>query len=188
MLAAIFTLLLLYQAKHFLADYPLQRPWMLGKFLPGWQFVPPLAAHCAVHGLMTFAIACWYTGGNGWFALAVAALDFGVHFLMDRIKASPRLMGRWKPLTAETYMQAQRTVSGEGCDKREYDCGDSMCNTHHSNCCQDGSGCWHDWEFETAAARKKLRGNRLFWDALGFDQMVHHLTHYLIIFLLVRYS
>lgn len=188
MLTAIFTLLLLYQLKHFLADYPLQRPWMLGKFLPGWQFVVPLAAHCAVHGLMTFGIAVVYSG-RPWFALTLAALDFTVHFLMDRIKASPKWMGRWKPLTASGYMQAQKIVTGAGCSRREYDCGDVRCDVHHANCAQHlGPECWHGSEFETVEARRKLRSNRLFWDALGVDQMVHHLTHYLIIFLLIRYN
>lgn len=162
MLTTIFTLLLLYQLKHFLADYPLQRPWMLGKFLPGWQFVVPLAAHCAVHGLMTFGIAVVFSG-NPWLALLLALLDFKVHFLMDRIKASPKLMGRWKPLTAETYAEAQRIIQfGDENDAMSI--------------------------YRPSAGRAKLRGNRLFWDCLGIDQMVHHLTHYLIIFLLIRYS
>lgn len=183
MIAAIFTLLLLYQLKHFLADYPLQRPWMLGKFLPGIQFAPPLAAHCAVHGLMTFGIAYWFSG-DAWLALALAAFDFSAHFVMDRIKASPKWMGRWKPLTAPEYMECQRTI--KGCGKREYDCGDLLCDAHHSTCYQDGGQCWHDWEFVTAAVRKRLRSNRLFWHSIGFDQMIHHLTHYTIIYALVR--
>lgn len=33
---------LLFQAKHFLADYPLQGRYMLGKFADGKEFVLPL--------------------------------------------------------------------------------------------------------------------------------------------------
>jgi hypothetical protein len=161
-IAAVFILLLLYQLKHFLADYPLQRPWMLGKFLPGWNFVPPLAAHCAVHALMTFAIAVVYSG-SPWLALGLAGFDFGVHFLMDRIKASPKWMGRWKPVNAKEYMECQQIIKFG-----------------------DENNAWLTDRPSTARAR--LRSNRLFWDALGFDQMVHHLTHYTIIFLLIRYS
>jgi hypothetical protein len=31
----------------------------------------------------------------------------------------------------------------------------------------------------------QFKGNKYFWFALGLDQMIHHLTHYLIIYLLV---
>lgn len=76
------------QFKHFIADYPLQGKYMLGKFKPhGW--VLPLAAHCGVHFLFTFAIAYLWTF-NGLLALGCGLLDFVVHFIMDRVKASLR--------------------------------------------------------------------------------------------------
>ena len=145
-MSLVFLLLVIFQLKHFLADYPLQRPWMLGKFKPGIGFVLPLAAHCFVHGLLTWCIVgiayAWRHGEQGYAtSISLAVFDFCAHFVMDRVKASPKLMGRWKPLTAETYPTA------------------------------------------TKAAR---RSNRLFWDAIGFDQMVHHLTHYVIIWVLCR--
>lgn len=150
----MFALLVAYQLKHFFADYPLQRPWMLGKFKPGWDFVGPLSAHAAVHALMTLGIVLSVRPLLWWLAL----VDGGVHFVMDRIKASPRYMGRWKPLTAETYPEAMLTAQT----------------------CEEVDG------VAVHAARAKLRSNRLFWDALGFDQMVHHLTHYFCIYMLVR--
>ena len=56
----LFVLLVLYQVKHFVADYPLQGTYMLGKFKKnGW--VLPLAAHCGVHALFTFAIVLSFT-------------------------------------------------------------------------------------------------------------------------------
>jgi hypothetical protein len=123
----IFVLLVVYQLKHFLADYPLQGTYMLGKFkLHGW--VRPLAAHAGVHGLLTLAIALLFIGKKSFFVpVALAVFDFTIHFTMDRIKASPNMLGRFK----DFY------------DKR-------------------------------------------FWWSLGFDQMVHHLTHYTIIYVLVR--
>lgn len=166
MIAAVFTLLLLYQLKHFLADYPLQRPWMLGKFLPGWAFVAPLAAHCAVHGAFTFFIAAVYSGRPA-LAVGLALFDFVVHFLMDRIKASPKWMGRWKPVTAKEYMEYSTALGG-----------------------RPTPGLWaapadRPLAVTRGRAAEALRSNRLFWDALGFDQMVHHLTHYAIIAVLV---
>lgn len=124
MVAEILILLVVFQVKHFLADYPLQNRYMLGKFLPGWAFFFPLLSHVMVHGLFTFFIVLAWTGDD-MLAMMLASLDGLVHFLMDRLKAGPRYLGRWK----------------------------------------------HDSPF--------------FWWALGLDQMVHHLTHYLIIWITV---
>lgn len=143
----IWILLVAFQLKHWLADYPLQRPWMLGKFKPGWSFVLPLAAHCAVHAVITYGIATVYAlhhPSAAWVPLALAGFDFVMHFTMDRIKASPKLMGRWKPLTAIEYGVAVKNKD-----------------------------------------KVRLRGNVLFWWALGIDQGFHHLTHYAIIAVLL---
>lgn len=115
-LAAIF------QVKHFIADFPLQKEYMLKKFLPGWEFVLPLATHCAVHGAMTLGIVLAIRPQLWW----LAVVDFVVHFIMDRLKSGPKYLGRYD-------------------DKS-----------------QPG-----------------------FWNALGFDQMVHHLTSLYIVWMLV---
>jgi hypothetical protein len=101
----IFLLLVIFQIKHFLADYPLQTRYMLGKFKPGWAYINPLLAHVSVHGAFTFWIA-WAFTGSFWFANGLALFDMVCHFTMDRIKASPDLLGRFKPLTKETYFAA----------------------------------------------------------------------------------
>lgn len=59
---------------------------------------------------------------------------------MDRIKASPKRLGKYKALTSS--------------------------------------------EFEKATEEQK-KSNTYFWWALGLDQGVHHLTHYLIIYFLI---
>ena len=133
----IFVLLILFQIKHFIADYPLQTPYMLGKFKDkGW--VLPLLAHVGVHAGFTFLIVVPFVGVFA--ALALAALDAVIHFVMDRVKASPKMLGRYQALTKS--------------------------------------------EFPTATLEQK-ESNTKFWWALGLDQGVHHLTHYLIIFLVV---
>lgn len=134
MVTTIFVLLVVFQLKHFLADYPLQTRYMLGKFKPGLGYVLPLFLHASVHAAFTFLI-CW-TFSSFWFAVVAAVFDHTVHFLMDRLKASPSLLGKHKPLTA-----------------KEYPC----------------------------ASEEGKRGNKYFWWSLGFDQGVHHLTHYVII-------
>jgi hypothetical protein len=121
-LSLTFALLVIYQMKHFICDFPLQREYMMRKTLPGWEFFLPLTIHSAVHSFFTliilliFAPSLWY----------LFIYDFVIHFCMDRIKSGPKYLGRFNSP-----------------DK-------------HS-----------------------------FWIALGFDQMVHHLTHYSIIYFVI---
>jgi hypothetical protein len=134
-MTTVLLMLVAFQAKHFVVDYPMQVPkFFLGKFRDGWGFVVPLAAHAGLHAAATFAILLAF-GCRPTLAAGLAVFNGAVHFVMDRIKAGKRYMGRWKPLTAEQWLVA--------------------------NADND---------------RAKLRGNALFWVALGFDQFVHHLT------------
>lgn len=99
----IWALLVVYQLKHFIADYPLQGQYMLRKFLPTPHWILPLAAHAGVHAAMTATIAlCVRPHAALWLAL----FDFAAHFTVDRLKASPNLGGRFKPLTKDTYPTA----------------------------------------------------------------------------------
>ena len=159
MIAATFALLAAYQLKHFLCDFPLQRPWMLRKFSADPdEWVPALAAHAGVHALGTLAIAGAFlllarpASMLPSSAAALAAFDFVIHFTMDRIKASPGMMGRWKNLSATDFESISTIEKTFGSDPK-----------------------FAPWK------AKKLCGNTLFWWSLGFDQCVHHLTHYAII-------
>ncbi len=119
-----FQLLVLFQIKHFIGDFPLQREYMLKKFLPGWEFFIPLATHCVVHALLTLAIVMAVSFHLWWLAL----IDFIIHFAMDRIKSGPRYLGRFSD--------------------------------------------------------KNRAG---FWNSFGIDQMVHHLTGFYIIWIVIHY-
>ncbi len=118
----LFILFIAFQIKHVLADYFFQTHWMVvGKYRKkGW--LKPLFAHASVHALLTlillliFAPKLWY----------LCVLDIAVHFSIDRIKAHPKLGGRFK-----------------------------------------------------------MEEGAKFWWAFGTDQMLHHLTHYLIIYFIV---
>lgn len=105
MIITIFTLLVVYQLKHLLADYFLQGEYMLRKFLGGWAWIGPLAAHCGVHAMFSFLIG-FYMRLSIPQCLVLAYLDFSLHAMMDRIKAAPDLLGRFKPLTKDTYQNA----------------------------------------------------------------------------------
>jgi hypothetical protein len=130
----IFILLVLFELKHFVADYPLQNDYMLGKFKDGKEFVLPLTAHALVNAALTFYIAYFFVSLE--LALAFALFDFAIHFTMDRMKAGKKFLGRYKALSASEFPSATTTQK------------------------------WH---------------NKFFWWSLGFDQMIHHFTHYAII-------
>jgi len=124
MIVELFLLLILFQVKHFLCDYPLQSRYMLRKTnSTGWFL--SLLWHSTSHGIYTFVIVYLF---NPQIALLCAFIDVSLHFIMDKIKSDKRLLNRFTP--AEPY----------------------------------------------------------FWWALGFDQMFHHLTHYLIIYLTLTYG
>jgi hypothetical protein len=57
---------------------------MLGKFkVEGWEL--PLTAHAATHLVGTFLIALCM-GVSFQIMIAVALLDFGIHFIVDKVK------------------------------------------------------------------------------------------------------
>lgn len=118
----IFFLFVIFQIKHFLADYPLQTDYMLRKFdRDGWAL--PLLSHAAIHGGFTLIITSAFVAPS--IAIALTLFDVAVHFTMDRIKASPYIFGKYNP------------------------------------------------------------NEKSYWIVLGLDQMVHHLTHYAIIFVIL---
>lgn len=134
----IYLLLVIYQLKHFIADYPLQNKFMLGKFLPYPKFILPLLSHGAVHAVFTFLIALYFKSWQ--VAALLGALDMAVHCTVDWVKANPSMGGRFKPLTKETY---------------------------------------------PTSTDEDKKSNTYFWWALGADQMAHHLTHYVLIALIL---
>ena len=114
-LVTFLEILILFQIKHFIADFPLQIDYMLfRKTSPKWDFVVPLLAHCTVHGFFTLIICLFYVPHLWWLSL----VDIVIHFIMDRIKSSPNMLGKYNDVS-----------------------------------------------------------KAFFWWSLGFDQMVHHITH-----------
>lgn len=158
---AMFTpiaLMLIFEIKHFICDYPLQTEYMLGKFKSqGWE--APLAAHCGVHATATFLITLaffLFFTTHTWalpLALILAGIDFGAHFLMDRIKAAPDLLGKYESLSKREWKRV-----------KEISLKDDTFGT---------------------LAKKMLDDNRRFWINVGIDQMVHQFTSLVIVILML---
>ncbi len=161
----VFLLLVIYQIKHFLADYPLQGKYMLGKFAKYPDYVFPLLAHVGVHGAFTLVIAaafgCHYAP---WLAL----IDMVLHFIMDRIKASPDMLGRFQAISKSEYVEHMQHVQ-----KFE-----SLKSPRHPEIELHLKNSKRDFAV-------KMRSNVFFWWSLGFDQLFHHLTDLLLCYIIV---
>lgn len=91
----IYLLFILFQVKHFIFDYPLQTDWMLKKASPLFrEWVGPLFVHSSPHAFGTVIICALFGAPELIFPLGT--LDFASHFVIDRVKASPYLLGRYK--------------------------------------------------------------------------------------------
>ena len=103
-------LLVAFQLKHYLVDFVIQinDPNGMRKFdATGW--VMPLLKHASQHGLMSAIIAAsFYLALSTTEAvtlgfthliiiIGVFLFDTSIHFTMDRIKASPYMLGRYGP-------------------------------------------------------------------------------------------
>ena len=155
-ISLIFSLLVFFQLKHFIADYILQGKYMIGKFKPGWDFLLPLLAHVGVHGIFTLGIILLVAPHLWWLCL----VDISIHFVIDRIKAGPKYLGRYKPLFGKEFIEAHRIVNEPKYTGRTL-------------------------KLMQNEARRKLKDNLYFWIALGFDQMIHHLTDLYVVYVLV---
>ncbi len=86
--------LVLFQLKHFVADFPLlQTAYMaMGKGKPGLSFILPLASHCLVHTFLSLLIIVPLRPEVAW----IAIVEFIAHFLIDRMKSTYKLpAGQW---------------------------------------------------------------------------------------------
>ncbi len=157
-------LYIIFFIKHGLADFPLQTDYHMKKFLKeGW--VVPLAAHCGVHALFTFPI-CYIYSRSFLFSLWLVAIEFVIHFSMDRIKASPNLWGRYKSLSGTEYTAAKNTIN------------EIRRSTETIGMLQ---------QFQINQEQKKIDNNKTSWNCLMIDQLVHLLTYTLLIKLMEVY-
>lgn len=160
-------LLIWVKFKHLIADYFLQGKYMLGKFkTKGW--ILPLAAHAGVQALFTLGMTLFFTSPVN--ALGLAVLDFIVHFLMDRAKASPDLLGRFSALSKGEFagVLSARGVAADGV-----------------RLLPDGPA-REECKRQVVEIDKRIRENTYFWWSLGVDQTVHAITDIIIIYLMLK--
>lgn len=89
----LISLFVAFQIKHFICDFPLQTPYMLGKLnKEGWEL--PLLAHCGVHSAGTLLILLWTHAPFSYLGLVLIPLADGMsHLLIDicKVEATRRL-------------------------------------------------------------------------------------------------
>ena len=151
-------LFVIFCVKHFIADGPLQTAWMLRKYSAKWDFFKPLFVHSAIHGILTIAIVLFVNPRLWWLGL----IDLVSHFVMDRVKAGPKYMGRWKALSGAEYMGIITSIE-EFKDSKN-----------------------NELILATQMFQRKLKANTYFWWCLTIDQAWHHLTSVFVIWYLLR--
>lgn len=164
-------LFFVFNLKHLLADYPLQGRYMLGKFKEWPEFILPLAAHSGVHSVFTFVITWVYISLTGNITsdrlnllFYLPLLDFMAHFVMDRIKADGKLLGRFESMSKFEMKKAQEFLTGP--------------SQYASNA---------ELRRMQITLKEKIKSNTYFWWSLGFDQFIHHTTDLLICLVLIFY-
>lgn len=98
----ILVVLILFQLKHFFADFPLQNFFMIsGKGKTGLAWIMPLSAHCAVHAGLSLSIILFVNPSLFWLIIG----EFVAHFLIDRSKCLYKLpQGAWAPDEKGKYL------------------------------------------------------------------------------------
>ncbi len=92
----IFYLFFLFQIKHFFCDFIFQNDFMLQKSKEFPHFIAPLFFHSFVHGIITFVISITLTN-DLFLSFNLFLIDLSTHFFIDRIKASRKYLGKFKP-------------------------------------------------------------------------------------------
>lgn len=111
LLLGIFVTLVIFSTAHFIADFPLQTTYHIGKFKET-KWLKPLLHHSMIHAIAMVAAASLsttilakllyiessYAVGVMYgyqLLLLIFFIDLIGHAVVDRIKASPKLGGRW---------------------------------------------------------------------------------------------
>jgi len=82
-----------FSVKHLLADYMLQTAAMVHGKESARNWLVPLSLHAGMHAAGTLVLALAIAPGLWW----LAAVDFAVHGLIDRIKSIIGRHGGWRP-------------------------------------------------------------------------------------------
>lgn len=95
-LSCFFFLLIIFQLKHFTGNFSLRNLYLSNKMFiaadySGPSIIPTLLIHSSVHAAITLGIvlvvrpSVWY----------LACVDLIAHFLLDYVKLSRKILGRW---------------------------------------------------------------------------------------------
>jgi ABC-type multidrug transport system fused ATPase/permease subunit len=152
---------------------------MLGKFKAKKLWIAPLLAHVGVHGLFTLVISFFFV--SWWLAFVLAFIDMLIHFTMDRLKASPDLLGKFKVLSGKDF---------EEIESKNKKLTDEMYAALESTAALPPGEILkkvHNRSYHLVSSVRAKSHNKIFWIALGFDQLIHHLTDLLIVYIIATH-
>ncbi len=92
-------ILLSLAVKHFLVDYPLQRPYQYKN--KGTYLHPGGLLHAGLHGVGTWIALAWFVTPK--VAVVMAIIDFIVHYRFDWVKMKLNTKLGYDPLTHDKF-------------------------------------------------------------------------------------
>jgi hypothetical protein len=93
----VFWLLVMFEIKHFLCDFSLQVSYIQKKFRSGRGWIAYLLSHSLMHAVATACIVLLILKKPFSDTWGLIAIELIIHFVLDCIKASPNILGKWKP-------------------------------------------------------------------------------------------
>jgi hypothetical protein len=102
----IFVLLLAFEVKQLLCDYPILPDFLLKRFHSNG--IKAFILYSAFHGFITFTICLLLTNAEYPLALLMSLLDFAAGFALAMFRSHSSMIARFKPLDLDEFMSASR--------------------------------------------------------------------------------
>lgn len=102
----LFLMLLAFEFKQFLCDYPIHPTFILKSFQTDNNRA--FLFHAGIHALLTLAICLIFTTAEFPLALMLAGLDFFMDFALAIFRSRTGFIARFKPLDLDEFMEASR--------------------------------------------------------------------------------
>jgi hypothetical protein len=102
----IFLILLMFEFKKLLCDYPIHPTFILKKFQS--ENYKAFAFHSFVHSFFTFLIISIMTDADMGLSLTLSFFEYIVHFALSLWKSRSQLMARFRPLDLDEFLVADK--------------------------------------------------------------------------------
>lgn len=102
----IFLILIAFEVKQFICDYPIHPTFILKRFQTDGNRA--FILHALAHACLTFLICFFMTTAELPLIFMLASLDFLIDFMLAIFRSRTQLIAHWRPLDLEEFMLASR--------------------------------------------------------------------------------